>query len=323
MEKLQTGSHFVSPFLYFCRCLPQVNQITKQTKLSITVFKPSIVISLELFWLSLSYTFILIESNLFHRSLLWRGGLLEWLLQSSIRQLTILALITSLDWERWEQYIRLHYLMVCFLQLRDYMTLNSWRNNSCELTILGRLRHYHLLPLLGFCIERKKKILVYKYMSNGNLYDWLHSLEDDFMKLEWPLRVRIVFGLARGLAWLHHKCKIRIVHLNICSKCILFDQNSEPQISNFERATSINSKNADHSRSSSINNGIWDLKYVTKDVYDFGIVLLELITQWLPSQISHACIISNLLASSSCLYKMIDKSLVGNEWIWWNDHSAH
>lgn len=41
----------------------------------------------------------------------------------------------------------------------------------CELTILGRLRHYHLLPLLGFCIERKKKILVYKYMSNGNLYD--------------------------------------------------------------------------------------------------------------------------------------------------------
>ena len=184
----------------------------------------------------------------------------------------------------------------------------------CELTILGRLRHYHLLPLLGFCVERKEKILAYKYMSNGNLYDWLHSLEDDSMKLEWPLRVRIAVGLARGLAWLHHKCNIRIVHLNICSKCILLDQNFEPQISNFEGVTSINSKNVDHSRRSSINNGIWDLEYVTKDVYDFGIVLLELITRWEPSQISDACISSNLLASSSCLYEMIDKSLIGNEY---------
>jgi serine/threonine protein kinase len=177
----------------------------------------------------------------------------------------------------------------------------------CELTILGRLRHYNLLPLLGFCIEWKEKILVYKYMSKGNLYDWLHPLDGDSMILEWPLRARIAVGLARGLSWLHHECKIRTVHLSISSKCILLDQNFEPKISNFERATSNNSKIAD-SRSFS---GIWDLEYVKKDVYNFGIVLLELITRWEPSQISYACSSSNLLASSSSLHDTIDKSLIG------------
>ena len=190
---------------------------------------------------------------------------------------------------------------------RIYDSQQLEKKFMCELTILGRLRHYNLLPLLGFCIERKEKILVYKYMSKGNLYDWLHPLDGDSMILEWPLRARIAVGLARGLSWLHHECKIRTVHLSISSKCILLDQNFEPKISNFERATSNNSK-IDDSRSFS---GIWDLEYVKKDVYNFGIVLLELITRWEPSQISYACSSSNLLASSSSLHDTIDKSLIG------------
>ncbi|XVF37458.1 hypothetical protein REPUB_Repub20aG0009800 [Reevesia pubescens] len=44
-----------------------------------------------------------------------------------------------------------------------------------ELKTLGRLRHDNLVPLLGFRIESKEKLLVYRYMSNGNLYDWLHT----------------------------------------------------------------------------------------------------------------------------------------------------
>ena len=128
---------------------------------------------------------------------------------------------------------------------RIYDSQQLEKKFMCELTILGRLRHYNLLPLLGFCIEWKEKILVYKYMSKGNLYDWLHPLDGDSMILEWPLRARIAVGLARGLSWLHHECKIRTVHLSISSKCILLDQNFEPKISNFERATSNYSKFAD------------------------------------------------------------------------------
>ncbi|PRQ46021.1 putative transferase, protein kinase RLK-Pelle-LRR-Xa family [Rosa chinensis] len=63
-----------------------------------------------------------------------------------------------------------------------------------ELLALSRLRHVNLIPLLGFCIQNNEKLLVYKYTSNGNLYNWLHP-------------VKIAIGVARGLACLHHNTK--------------------------------------------------------------------------------------------------------------------
>lgn len=93
-----------------------------------------------------------------------------------------------------------------------------------------------MLPLLGFCIESKERLLVYKYISNGNLFDWLHSVEAQKKILEWPLRVKIAVGVARGLAWLHHGYNARVVHLNINSRSILLDRNFEPKLSNFGEA---------------------------------------------------------------------------------------
>lgn len=101
-----------------------------------------------------------------------------------------------------------------------------------ELKTLGRLRHKNLLPLLGFCIESKERLLVYKYISNGNLFDWLHSVEAQKKILEWPLRVKIAVGVARGLAWLHHGYNARVVHLNINSRSILLDR----QVIKFRRS---------------------------------------------------------------------------------------
>ena len=75
-----------------------------------------------------------------------------------------------------------------------------------ELLALGRLRHNNIVPLLGYCIEGKEKLLVYKYISNGNLYDWLHAAKGKHKILEWPSRIKIAMGIARGLVWLHHKC---------------------------------------------------------------------------------------------------------------------
>uniref|UniRef100_A0A7N2LMK3 non-specific serine/threonine protein kinase n=2 Tax=Quercus lobata TaxID=97700 RepID=A0A7N2LMK3_QUELO len=73
-----------------------------------------------------------------------------------------------------------------------------------ELLALGTLRHNNIVPLLGFCRERKEKLLVYQYISNGNLYDWLHAKEGTDKILAWPLRIKIAIGIASGLAWLHH-----------------------------------------------------------------------------------------------------------------------
>ncbi len=74
-----------------------------------------------------------------------------------------------------------------------------------ELSALGILRHDNLVPLLGYCREQNETFLVYKYIFHGNLYDWLHVGEGKDKILEWPLRIKIVTGRARGLAWLHHK----------------------------------------------------------------------------------------------------------------------
>ncbi|OMO79406.1 hypothetical protein COLO4_24444 [Corchorus olitorius] len=149
-----------------------------------------------------------------------------------------------------------------------------------ELKTLGSFRHVNCVPLLGFCIESTARLLVYKYMSNGNLYDWLHPEQKGAKILEWPLRVKIAVGLARGLAWLHHICSVRVVHLNINSKCVLLDQNFEPKLSNFGKAMHMNPKDIglNRPRGFSINNDFWEWDFMKKDVFDFGIVLLELIT---------------------------------------------
>ncbi|KAJ7980532.1 Receptor-like kinase [Quillaja saponaria] len=105
-----------------------------------------------------------------------------------------------------------------------------------EIMSIGRFRHSSLVPLIGFCTEEKEKVLVYKFMSNGNLSDWLHPVEGKGRTLEWPVRLKIALGIGRGLAWLHNYCSLLIVHLNISSECILLDQHFEPKISNFAGA---------------------------------------------------------------------------------------
>ncbi|XP_075662561.1 probably inactive leucine-rich repeat receptor-like protein kinase At5g48380 [Castanea sativa] len=198
----------------------------------------------------------------------------------------------------------------------------------CELLTLGTMRHNNIVPLLGFCRERKEKLLVYQYISNGSLYDWLHVREDNDKILEWPLRIKIAMGIARCLAWLHHKCDFRVVHLNLSSNCILLDSNFEPKISNFggakistfEGAMFMDSNDTDSSNSSFVDHGVWELGFVKKDVYDFGVLLLELITgneliqiDNYPNSLCESLVdwITHLLTSSYDVYSVIDKSLIG------------
>jgi interleukin-1 receptor-associated kinase 1 len=81
--------------------------------------------------------------------------------------------------------------------------------------------------------------------------------------LKWHDRINIALGIARGLAWLHHTCDLGIVHFNICSQCILLDDNFEPKIFNFGEAKFMNANIEDHlGVILKVNDG-------KKDVYDF------------------------------------------------------
>ncbi|KAM1106896.1 hypothetical protein ACFX13_003772 [Malus domestica] len=199
-----------------------------------------------------------------------------------------------------------------------------------EMTTLGNIEHRNLVPLLGFCTAKRERLLVYRYMPNGTLHDQLHPADAEGAKImDWPTRLKIGIGAARGLAWLHHNCNPRIIHRNISSKCILLDADFEPRISEFGLARLMNP--IDTHLSTFVNGEFGDLGYVAPeytrtlvatpkgDVYSFGTVLLELVTGERATHISKAPedFKGNLvewimqLSSRSQLLDALDKSLVG------------
>ncbi|KAL5562255.1 hypothetical protein UlMin_032002 [Ulmus minor] len=198
-----------------------------------------------------------------------------------------------------------------------------------EMATLGSVRHSNLVPLLGFCMAKKERLLVYKYMANGTLHDQLHPVDDGANVMEWTTRLKIAIGAAKGFAWLHHSCNPRIIHRNISSKCILLDGDFEPKISDFGLARLMNP--IDTHLSTFVNGEFGDLGYVAPeyartlvatpkgDIYSFGVVLLELVTGERPTHVSKApeSFKGNLvewimeLTANSKLHDAIDNSLVG------------
>ncbi|XP_062231381.1 probably inactive leucine-rich repeat receptor-like protein kinase At5g48380 [Phragmites australis] len=202
---------------------------------------------------------------------------------------------------------------------------------TSEMKTLGQVRYHNLVPLLGFCIAKEERLLVYKHMPKGSLYDQLNQEEGRDSKMDWPLRLRIGIGAAKGLAYLHHTCNPRILHRNISSKCILLDEDYEPKISDFGLARLMNP--IDTHLSTFVNGEFGDLGYVAPeyartlmatpkgDVYSFGVVLLELITGEKPTHVSTApenfkgSLVEwiNYLSNNTLLQNAIDKSLIGKD----------
>ncbi|XP_074310638.1 probably inactive leucine-rich repeat receptor-like protein kinase At5g48380 [Silene latifolia] len=200
-----------------------------------------------------------------------------------------------------------------------------------EMNTLGSVRHQNLVPLLGYCLAKKEKFLVYRYMANGNLYNQLHPSDPEAFTpemMEWPTRLKIAIGAAKGLAWMHHNCNPRILHRNISSKCILLDEDFDPRLSDFGLARLMNP--IDTHLSTFVNGEFGDLGYVAPeyartlvatpkgDVFSFGTVLLELITGEKATQVSNApeTFKGNLvdwisqLSENSDLHSAIDKRLL-------------
>ncbi|CAN8291674.1 unnamed protein product [Cochlearia groenlandica] len=157
-----------------------------------------------------------------------------------------------------------------------------------EMNRLGELRHPNLVPLLGYFVVEDERLLVYKHMPNGTLFSRLHGGGLCDAVLDWPTRLMIGVGAAKGLAWLHHGCQPSYLHQFISSNVILLDDDFDARITDYGLARLVGSRD---SNDSSFNNGdLGELGYVAPeysstmvaslkgDVYGFGIVLLELVT---------------------------------------------
>ncbi|XP_058080812.1 probable receptor-like serine/threonine-protein kinase At4g34500 isoform X2 [Magnolia sinica] len=72
------------------------------------------------------------------------------------------------------------------------------REFKVEVEAIGKVRHKNLVGLLGFCAEGTQRMLVYEYVENGNLEQWLHGDVGPFSPLTWDIRMKIAIGTAKG-----------------------------------------------------------------------------------------------------------------------------
>ncbi|XP_021743039.1 probable protein kinase At2g41970 [Chenopodium quinoa] len=100
---------------------------------------------------------------------------------------------------------------------------------AAHLSIVSRLKHEHFTELMGYCLEQFNRILIYQYATMGSLHYVLHGRKGvqgaaPGPTLTWAQRVKIAFGAAKGLEYLHEKVQPSIVHRDVrCSNVLLFD----------------------------------------------------------------------------------------------------
>lgn len=154
-----------------------------------------------------------------------------------------------------------------------------------EVEAIGKVRHKNLVGLLGYCIEGAQRLLVYEFVDNGNLEEWLHGDMGPISALTWDIRMKIALGTAKGLAYLHEGLEPKVVHRDVKSSNILLDKSWNAKVSDFGLAKLLRSEasyvttrvmgtfgyvSPEYASTGMLNEG--------SDVYSFGVLLMELIT---------------------------------------------
>ncbi|XP_059298015.1 probable receptor-like protein kinase At5g20050 [Lycium ferocissimum] len=155
-----------------------------------------------------------------------------------------------------------------------------------EVAAIASVQHVNLVRLLGYCTvpPTGPRFLVYEYIVNGSLNNWIFRRKRSRGCLSWDLRCRIALDVAKALSYLHHDCRSCILHLDVKPENILLDENHRAILADFGLSklmgkdesrvvTTIRGTRGYLAPEWLLENGISE----KSDVYSYGMVLLELI----------------------------------------------
>ncbi|KAL0541509.1 hypothetical protein IC582_021561 [Cucumis melo] len=155
-----------------------------------------------------------------------------------------------------------------------------------EIAVLTKVRHRHLVALLGYCLDGNEKLLVYEYMPQGTLSRHLFNWPEEGLKpLEWTKRLTIALDVARGVEYLHGLAHQSFIHRDLKPSNILLGDDMRAKVADFglvrlapEGKGSIETRIAGTFGYLAPEYAVTGRVTTKVDVFSFGVILMELIT---------------------------------------------